>query len=339
VVADESLLDFEAATSHDVTVRVTDQGGLTLDKVLTINLDNVSGDYTGSSGDDVIVGSSEENTIDGLDGNDQLIGGPSDDTIYGGDGDDIISGGPGNDVLYGGMAGVDKLGDTLDYSSAMSGISIDLSNTAPQATGGAGTDAVSGFEVLIGSDHNDFLTGSSVSETILGGNGDDLIEGNGGSDLIDGAAGDDTLYADGGDTILGGDASDKVYAGTAALAAPVIWIDGGAGIDSLFLTGSGGPALNLQLDLVGKVTNIESIDATAPGAVIDLRDLTGDGLRAILGLPAMGGSGTLTVAIDGNDFDVTAAAGQFTSFDAGTHTTTFFTDSGMTTEMAKVQVV
>ncbi|MCA3563932.1 MAG: cadherin domain-containing protein, partial [Methylocystis sp.] len=41
-VANESLLDFEAATSHTVTVRVTDQGGLSFDKVMTITVSNVN---------------------------------------------------------------------------------------------------------------------------------------------------------------------------------------------------------------------------------------------------------------------------------------------------------
>ncbi|OQW33699.1 MAG: hypothetical protein A4C66_04015, partial [Nitrospira sp. HN-bin3] len=41
-VADGSLLDYEAATSHSVTVRVTDSGGLTYDETFTINLTNVN---------------------------------------------------------------------------------------------------------------------------------------------------------------------------------------------------------------------------------------------------------------------------------------------------------
>src|SRR5205085_9341119 len=40
-VANGTLLDYETATSHAITVRVTDQGGLTLDKALTISVTNV----------------------------------------------------------------------------------------------------------------------------------------------------------------------------------------------------------------------------------------------------------------------------------------------------------
>ena len=41
-VADGTLLDYESATSHSVTVRVTDAGGLTYDETFTINLTNVN---------------------------------------------------------------------------------------------------------------------------------------------------------------------------------------------------------------------------------------------------------------------------------------------------------
>ncbi len=41
-VADGSLLNYESAMSHTVTVRVTDAGGLTYDETLTINLTNVN---------------------------------------------------------------------------------------------------------------------------------------------------------------------------------------------------------------------------------------------------------------------------------------------------------
>jgi hypothetical protein len=41
-VANGSLLDYESATSHDVTVRTTDSGGLTFDKPFTIDLTDVN---------------------------------------------------------------------------------------------------------------------------------------------------------------------------------------------------------------------------------------------------------------------------------------------------------
>ena len=47
-VADGSLLNYEAATSHNVTVRVTDSGGLTYDETFAINLTNVNEAPTGA---------------------------------------------------------------------------------------------------------------------------------------------------------------------------------------------------------------------------------------------------------------------------------------------------
>ncbi len=41
-VANGSLLNFEAATSHTITAQVTDQNGLTYSEVVTINISNVN---------------------------------------------------------------------------------------------------------------------------------------------------------------------------------------------------------------------------------------------------------------------------------------------------------
>src|SRR6185312_6722468 len=48
-VADGTLLNFETATSHDVTVRVTDQDGLTFDKTFTLAVTNVNEAPTSAS--------------------------------------------------------------------------------------------------------------------------------------------------------------------------------------------------------------------------------------------------------------------------------------------------
>jgi hypothetical protein len=48
-VANGTLLNYEAATSHTVTVRVTDRGGLTYQETFTINLTNVNDAPTGTT--------------------------------------------------------------------------------------------------------------------------------------------------------------------------------------------------------------------------------------------------------------------------------------------------
>ena len=60
-----------------------------------------SGALTGTSGNDLIIGSSGVNAIDGLGGNDCILGGSGDDSLAGGDGNDVCLGGPGNDTFTG----------------------------------------------------------------------------------------------------------------------------------------------------------------------------------------------------------------------------------------------
>src|SRR5438270_12588089 len=58
--------------------------------------------YTGTNGNDIIIGDNNGDVIYGIGGDDQLIGGTGDDTLDGGTGHDILSGGPGHDILTGG---------------------------------------------------------------------------------------------------------------------------------------------------------------------------------------------------------------------------------------------
>jgi hypothetical protein len=96
-----------------------------------------------------------------------------------------------------------------------------------------------------------------------------------------------------------------------------------------------GPILE-RGDLLGKVSGIEEINAVSAGAVVDLNNSTAADIRSILGISS--GSGTLVLRFDSND-SFSADSSQFTSFDSGTNTTTFFAEASMITEIAKVQVV
>lgn len=123
---------------------------------------------TGNDNANVIVGSEGGDTINGMGGN---------DSINGGDGNDTVNGGAGNDVMTGGN-GV----DVLSYAGAAGAVTVDLSNTANQNTGGSGIDKVSGFENLTGSDFNDVLTGDAGNNRIVGGLGADIMTGGNGDD-------------------------------------------------------------------------------------------------------------------------------------------------------------
>jgi Ca2+-binding RTX toxin-like protein len=58
-----------------------------------------SGTLTGTSANDLIIGSAGADTIDGLGGNDCILGGDGDDLIAGSDGLDICLGGTGADTF------------------------------------------------------------------------------------------------------------------------------------------------------------------------------------------------------------------------------------------------
>jgi len=119
--------------------------------------------------------------------------------VYGKGGSDIIMGGAANEVLNG-QGG----SDTVSYASASSAVSVSLTTTAAQNTGGGGADTLISIENLTGSHHNDTLTGNSGSNVLTGGLG---------NDILDGSTGADTFVfnkGDGSDTITNSDNSDVI---------------------------------------------------------------------------------------------------------------------------------
>jgi hypothetical protein len=105
----------------------------------------------GSDDDNIIEGTPEDDVIVGLDGNDVIYGGSGNDTICGGPGDDIIDGNGGNDVL---------LGD--DGNNVLNG--------------GPGNDR------LIGNGGNNILIGGVGRDRLIGGDNADICNGNSGTD-------------------------------------------------------------------------------------------------------------------------------------------------------------
>ncbi len=117
-----------------------------------------------------LYGSIYNDVLDGKGGNDPLYGLDGNDTIRGGDGNDVISGGSGNDKLYG-----DAGTDMLSYIDDVAGVTVDLSLTTAQNTGGSGQDTISGFENMTSSAFNDMLSGTSGNNVINGMGGIDTI--------------------------------------------------------------------------------------------------------------------------------------------------------------------
>jgi hypothetical protein len=159
-------------------------------RVATTVLDEPS-DFTGTPGDDVIVGSSGGDIINGAGGDDVICGGDGDDTLYGGYGDDRIHGGAGNDTGLGG-SGDDVLAD----------------ETAKDPGGGDDTmDGGPGDDRLDGGTGHDTLSDGQGRDTLVGGPDDDELDGRdtpatvGQSDTLDGSQGNDRCEHDADDTI------------------------------------------------------------------------------------------------------------------------------------------
>ena len=157
---------------------------------------------TGGAGTDTLT------DLQGVTGSayaDTLTAGTSGSELTGDAGNDVLIGGPGNDAFVGG-AGL----DTVSYQSATAGVTVDLSSTSQQNTGGAGSDFISGVEKLIGTTYNDILTAAATGSTLNGGAGDDILNGGAGADALNGGAGNDTIIGGGGrDLLTGWTGADK----------------------------------------------------------------------------------------------------------------------------------
>jgi serralysin len=126
-----------------------------------------------------------------------LIGSGSPDTLIGDSADNILIGGAGADMLNGGGGF-----DYASYSTASSGVTANLANSAAN-TGDAAGD-IYFVEGLIGSNFADTLIGDSFGNVLQGLDGNDRLDGSTGNDLLLGGAGADTFV------FRGGYGSDRV---------------------------------------------------------------------------------------------------------------------------------
>ncbi len=157
---------------------------------VSVSLATTASQNTGGAGTDRLV--SIEN-LTGSSHNDRLSGNSSANTINGGAGNDTIRGGGGKDYLNGGGGS-----DTAVYDTASTKLTINLSKTSFQDTGGAGLQRLVSIENITGSTTaQNILVGNSANNTLKGGKAADKIEGGLGNDTLYGGAGNDTLYGEG----------------------------------------------------------------------------------------------------------------------------------------------
>ncbi|MBB5714317.1 beta strand repeat-containing protein [Sphingomonas aerophila] len=219
-------LDYEANASHQIGVRVTDNGGLSVDQSFTVALNNLPEpkSYNGDNGANTFTASTNDLwTINGNGGNDILTGNASADSIYGGSGNDVIDGGGGADTMYGGTGNdtfyVDQAGDTVieAYGEGTDLVYASIDFVMPENVEKLTQTGVA----------NIGATGNSFDNTITGNNGDNAFYGAGGRDLIMGMDGNDTLFGEaGGDYLQGGNGDDVLVGGAGSDE-----LTGGAGAD------------------------------------------------------------------------------------------------------------
>ena len=124
----------------------------------------------GGEGNDLLIGYSSDDALQGLGGNDTLLGRVGNDTLNGGSGNDFLQGEAGEDTLSG--------GDDRDF--------------------------------LHGDKGNDSLNGGAGSDELYGGEGNDILDGGVGNDIMEGGAGSDTYIlarGSGKDTITDADST------------------------------------------------------------------------------------------------------------------------------------
>lgn len=193
--------------------------------------------------------------IVGSEFNDWLVGNPTGNEIESGAGNDLVQSGSGDDVIVGGSGEGDDTydgGDGIDsvvYSSATQGITVNLSLLQDQASGSEiGTDQIIGIENVVGGNGDDHIVGTLGANTLVGDGGNDTLSGLDGNDTLDGGAGNDT-------------------------------IDGGAGVDTAVYSSNraayaiNGTAPNLTVsgpDGFDTLSNVERLQFSDKGLAFDL---------------------------------------------------------------------
>lgn len=171
-------------------------------------------DIYGGSGNDVLFGRGGNDNIYGASGNDYIFGDAGLDAIYGGDGDDVLSarqegddqlfGGNGNDLYYvirttdsiteGFNQGIDTVDSTVTYN--LSQINANLENLVLTGATNINGTGNSLDNRITGNSGNNILIGSSGNDTLSGLDGNDALLGGVGNDILTSGSGSDQFVFD-----------------------------------------------------------------------------------------------------------------------------------------------
>lgn len=181
---------------------------------------------TGTSGNDILGGTSDYDYLYGGSGNDILVGYDLDDELHGGADNDTMSGGAGNDLMDGGkgadvMEGgsgsdiywVDDVGDKVveNLNAGNDAVNTTLSTYTLTANVEDLSYKGTANARMTGNALNNWITTDSGLDTIYGGDGNDRIEAGTGNDIVYGGKGMDTIFGQGGADTLHGEGDDDTY--------------------------------------------------------------------------------------------------------------------------------
>lgn len=158
------------------TVNATIDGGVGNDSITASGIGSV---LAGSGGNDTITISANNITADGGEGSDKI-------TIGSTAANATVSGGAGSDSF---IIGTSSANAVVNGDDGNDSFTISLIKNSATLSGGAGDDSInaSGSSVglsLSGGADNDTITGSRAIDTIVGGSGSDIITGGAGADSI-----------------------------------------------------------------------------------------------------------------------------------------------------------
>ncbi len=213
-------LDFSGAT-RGITIDLGQDDGTPqiVDSALRqVSLHGTFENVIGSSFDDLLIGNSLGNEMNGLAGDDVLVGGMGNDTLTGFTGVDSLDGGPGVDTVVEVRNSNMKLSDASLSIGAEGNDSL-ASIEIARLTGGADANNLNaspftGTAILYGLGGDDDLSGGAGDDILDGGDGDDRALGSSGNDILLGGAGHDSLVGGSGrDLLIGGADVDRLVGG------------------------------------------------------------------------------------------------------------------------------
>ncbi len=245
---------------------------------------NIEKLHTGS-GDDTLIGNSDDNRLIGGAGADILYGMDGHDAIYGDGGGDTYYGGEGNDELHGHLEDILVDGgegsDFYRLHTQTANLTVTLGDDGE--AGQVIHDGVAGatlynIENLHTGSGDDTLIGNNDGNKLLGGEGADTLYGMGGMDVLYGGAGDDTIHSGGGGDYYYGEAGDDMLHGHS----DDKLVNGGEGTDSYYLSDQTAD-LDIVLGEEGKEAII-SYDGREATKLYDVENLyAGSGNDRLLG--------------------------------------------------------